>query len=248
MLEMMGRKLSWLKFVALLVALVWVAIACQPARSPQSQTIVAPSPTITSQSQTQSASPNPPKDNSQLPDDALADIQTVSPAIKLDMRYATTNNFMKRKLYPVSRCILRSAVAKQLAKVQLELERQGLGLKVYDCYRPLSVQRQMWQVVPDDRYVANPAQGSRHNRASAVDLTLVDRNGKELEMPTEFDDFTTKAHRDDLTASPVAQQHRQLLADTMTKYGFIPLPTEWWHFDAAGWQNFPVMDTLLQSI
>ncbi|WP_156815491.1 M15 family metallopeptidase [Pseudanabaena sp. PCC 6802] len=242
----MSRKLSWLKSIALAVSL-WVAIACQPARSPQSQPVVAPSPTITALPQVKSRS-NPPQDNPQLPDDALVDIQTVSPAIELDMRYATTNNFMKRKLYPVSRCILRSAVAKQLAKVQLELESQGLGLKVYDCYRPLSVQRQMWQVVPDEHYVANPAKGSRHNRASAVDLTLVDRNGKELEMPTEFDDFTTKAHRDDLTASPLARQHSQLLATVMVKHGFIPLPTEWWHFDAVGWQHFPVMDVPLQSI
>lgn len=236
----MSGKLRWFKFVGLGV-LGCVALACQWVKSPQSQPITAASPAIASQHKPSSISPTP-KDNSQLPDDALVDIQTVSRAIKLEMRYATTNNFMKRKLYPVSRCILRSVVAKQLAKVQLELELQGLGLKVYDCYRPLSVQRQMWQVVTDERYVANPAKGSRHNRASAVDLTLVDLNGKELEMPTEFDDFTTRAHSDDLTASPLARQHSQLLAAVMTKYGFIPLPTEWWHFDAVGWQNFPVTD------
>jgi zinc D-Ala-D-Ala dipeptidase len=242
-LEIVSRKLRWLKFVGLGV-LVCLALACQQVKSPRSQPIAASSPAIASQHQTPSTSPTP-KDNSQLPDDALVDIQTVSSAIKLDMRYATTNNFMKRKLYPVSRCILRSVVAKQLAKAQLELESQGLGLKVYDCYRPLSVQRQMWEVVSDERYVANPAKGSRHNRASAVDLTLVDRNGRELKMPTEFDDFTAKAHRDDLTASPLARQHSQLLETVMVKHGFIPLPTEWWHFDAIGWQNFPVMDVAL---
>jgi zinc D-Ala-D-Ala dipeptidase len=184
----------------------------------------------------------------QTPNDALVDIQTVNRAIVLDIRYATTNNFMRRKLYPFSRCVLRFVTAKALDRVQMDLEKQNLGLKVYDCYRPLSVQRQMWQVLPDDRYVANPAEGSRHNRGAAVDLTLVDRKGKELEMPTAYDDFTSKSHRDDITANPQARQHSQLLASAMTKHGFTPLATEWWHFDGAGWQDFQVSDLSLQAI
>jgi zinc D-Ala-D-Ala dipeptidase len=184
----------------------------------------------------------------QTPNDALVDIQTVNRAIVLDIRYATTNNFMRRKLYPVSRCVLRFATAKALDRVQIDLAKQNLGLKVYDCYRPLSVQRQMWQVLSDDRYVANPAEGSRHNRGAAVDVTLVDRNGKELEMPTAYDDFTPKAHRNDTTASPQAGHHSQLLTAAMTKYGFVPLATEWWHFDSAGWQDFPISDVSLQAI
>jgi D-alanyl-D-alanine dipeptidase len=247
---MFGKR-HWLRFVTVIL-LVWIAIACQsvtPSTQPTTQ-----APAIAPTSQTQAMTKNNARSNQRShlpqdkPDDALVDIQAVNAAIVLDMRYASTNNFMKRQLYPVSRCILRYAVAKQLAKVEIELVQQGLGLKVYDCYRPLSVQRQMWQVVSDERYVANPAKGSRHNRGSAVDVTLVDRDGKELEMPTEFDDFTTKAHRDDNTASPQARQHSQLLATTMTRYGFVPLATEWWHFDSEGWQNFPVTDVPLQSI
>jgi D-alanyl-D-alanine dipeptidase len=100
----------------------------------------------------------------------------------------------------------------------------------------------MWQIKPDPRYVANPAKGSRHNRGAAVDITLVDRNGKELEMPTGFDDFTEKAHRTYKGASTQAKKNSKLLEDAMKKYGFIPLATEWWHFDAPGWDKFSILD------
>lgn len=186
---------------------------------------------------------------STLPYDArLIDIRSVNSKIALDIRYATTNNFLKRKLYPTARCVLRGAAARRLSQVQQDLEKKGLGLKVYDCYRPLSVQKLMWQVKPDSRYVANPANGSRHNRGAAVDLTLVDRNGKELEMPTGFDDFTVKAHRNYTGASAQAKKNRKLLEDAMKKYGFIPLPTEWWHFDAPGWDKFVILDVPFGAI
>jgi zinc D-Ala-D-Ala dipeptidase len=186
---------------------------------------------------------------SSLPYDArLIDIRTVNPKIVLDIRYATTNNFLKKKLYSAARCVLRGAAVKRLSQVQDDLEKKGLGLKVYDCYRPLSVQKQMWAVKPDSRYVANPAQGSRHNRGAAVDITLVDSNGKELEMPTGFDDFTERASRRYSGASAQAKKNRQLLEDAMKKYGFIPLATEWWHFDAPGWEKFAVLDVSFGEI
>jgi zinc D-Ala-D-Ala dipeptidase len=235
------RKIFWLRFMAIAV-LICVAIACQPTPPSQKASSLPVMPESTSQPHEKSLV------RSQIPNDALVDLQTVNSAIVQDIRYATTNNFMQRQLYPVSRCVLRFATAKALDLVQIDLAQQNLGLKVYDCYRPLSVQRQMWQVLPDDRYVANPAEGSRHNRGAAVDLTLIDRNGKELEMPTAYDDFTPKAHRDDITASPQARQHSQLLTTAMTKHGFTPLATEWWHFDGAGWQDFQVLDVSLQSI
>jgi D-alanyl-D-alanine dipeptidase len=186
---------------------------------------------------------------SPLPYDArLIDIRSVNSKIALDIRYATTNNFLKRKVYPVPRCVLRGAAARRLSQVQQDLEKKGLGLKVFDCYRPLSVQKLMWQFKPDSRYVANPAKGSRHNRGAAVDLTLVDRNGKELEMPTGFDDFSVKAHRNYIGASAQARKNSKLLEDAMKKYGFIPLPTEWWHFDAPGWDKFVILDVSFGAI
>ena len=194
---------------------------------------------------------NPPQQVAQAPlpyDARLIDIRKVNSKIALDIRYATTNNFLKRKLYPTARCVLRGAAARRLSQVQQDLEKKGFGLKVYDCYRPLSVQKLMWKVKPDSRYVANPANGSRHNRGAAVDLTLVDRNGKELEMPTGFDDFTVKAHRNYTGASAQAKKNRKLLEDAMKKYGFIPLPTEWWHFDAPGWDKFVILDVSFGAI
>lgn len=186
---------------------------------------------------------------SSLPYDArLVDIRSVNRNIRLDIRYATTNNFLKRKLYPVARCVLRGAAARRLGKVQEDLQKKGLGLKVYDCYRPLSVQRLMWQVRPDSRYVANPAQGSRHNRGAAVDITLVDRNGRELEMPTGFDDFSQRAHRNYTGSSAQARRNSKTLEDAMKKQGFIPLATEWWHFDAPGWDNYAILDVKFGEI
>jgi zinc D-Ala-D-Ala dipeptidase len=186
---------------------------------------------------------------SQLPSWArLVDIRSVNRNIRLDIRYATTNNFLKRKLYTVAKCALRSSVAQKLALVQTDLEKIGLGLKVYDCYRPFSVTKQMWEVLPDPNYVANPARGSRHNRGAAVDLTLVDRTGKELEMPTPYDDFTKKAHRDYNGGSAQSRKNRQTLEDAMKKQGFIGITTEWWHFDSEDWQKFAILDISLTEI
>ena len=172
----------------------------------------------------------------------LVDIETISPQIRLDIRYATQDNFTGQVLYPAARCLLRRPVAERLERVQRELEEMGLGLKVFDCYRPLSVQRQMWALVPDERYVADPAKGSRHNRGAAVDVTLVTAGGVELEMPTAYDDFSVRAHRDydALPAHVIA--NRGVLERMMVKAGFVPLPTEWWHFDAPDWEQFEILD------
>ncbi|HEY9800489.1 MAG TPA: M15 family metallopeptidase [Leptolyngbyaceae cyanobacterium] len=178
----------------------------------------------------------------------LVDIQTVNPNILLDIRYATENNFMKKPVYSVARCVLRGEVAEKLSQVQQDLEKQGLGLKVYDCYRPLSVQKLMWQVREARPYVANPARGSKHNRGAAVDITLVDRNGQELEMPTEFDNFTRRASITYAGASTEAKKNRALLGSAMKRRGFIPLSKEWWHFDAIGWQKYKILDVPLDAV
>lgn len=189
-----------------------------------------------------------PIDAATLNPTVLVDLQSINPNIVLDIRYATTNNFVKQKLYPQARCILRAAIAQQLSQVQTELETRGLGLKVYDCYRPLAIQRVLWNIKPDPRYVANPANGSRHNRGAAVDLTLVDRTGKELPMPTEFDDFSDRASRTYNNLPENVRRNRQTLEDVMVKAGFIPLASEWWHFDGKGWQNYAIRDVPFGAI
>ncbi len=173
------------------------------------------------------------------------DIQKIDDTIIVDIPYATHDNFTKTILYPVNRCLLRYPVAVRLALVQGRLRRRGLGLKVWDCYRPHSIQKALWALVPDPRYVADPKKGSRHNRGAAVDITLVDSSGREFEMPTGYDDFSEKAHRNYKGASEDAAQNRDFLADAMATEGFTGLKTEWWHFDAPGWREFPLADVPL---
>src|SRR5207302_168764 len=155
-----------------------------------------------------------------------------APGVRLDIRYATENNFTHQRVYAEARCLLRRAVAERLARVQAALAVDELGLLVFDCFRPLSVQRRFWALVPDERYVADPRKGSRHNRGAAIDLTLVDAGGKPLDMGTDFDDFGPRAHRDFRELPQPALDHRARLERAMAKEGFTGLPTEWWHFDA----------------
>lgn len=178
------------------------------------------------------------------PDKRLVDLETLG--IPLDIRYATANNFMKEPLYPIAKAYLRAPAARALAAVQRELAPRGIGIKVFDGYRPYRVTERMWEPIKNPDYVADPAKGSRHNRGAAVDLTLIDlRTGAELAMPTPYDDFTTRARHDfiDLPAEAIA--NRTLLREVMEKHGFDPLPSEWWHYDFRGWERFELMDVPL---
>jgi D-alanyl-D-alanine dipeptidase len=177
-----------------------------------------------------------------IPDTELVDVERVVPGVVLDIRYATTNNFTGQQLYTSAKCYLRTSTAEKLARVQEELRPMGLGLKVFDGYRPLSVQRKMWQVYPHSGYVADPKKGSRHNRGAAVDLTLVHINDGELPMPSPYDSFTETAHRNSTNATAEAIANRSLLERVMLKNGFVGLPTEWWHFDDRDWRQYPLMD------
>lgn len=178
----------------------------------------------------------------------LIELVKVIPDIALDIRYATPNNFTGKTVYPVARCFLIKDAALALAKVQADLRTQGFGLKVFDGYRPLSVQRAFWAILPDPRYVADPAKGSRHNRGYAVDLTLVDANGHDVPMPTEYDDFTERAHRDYMDLPQEAIANRAVLEKAMARHGFIPFPTEWWHFDYHGYEDKPNLDVPLEDV
>lgn len=156
----------------------------------------------------------------------------VAPTLVEDLRYATPDNFLKRAVYRDGRCRLRPATARKLAiAARLLAERRpGLRLKAWDCYRPRAVQWEMWAIMPDPKYVADPRRGSRHNTGSAVDLTIVDAAGHEVEMPTGFDDFSRRAWAEART-TPAAAGNRALLRAIMLEAGFAPIRTEWWHFE-----------------
>jgi len=178
----------------------------------------------------------------------FVDVTQIIPGIQLDLRYATPKNFLKRAVYPEPLCLLRRAVAERLARVQIRLALRGYGLKIWDAYRPLAVQKEMWALVPDERYVASPIKGSRHNRGAAVDCTLVDRDGVELEMPTAFDDFSARATASGKGATAKARANLAILQEAMRAGGFEVLDTEWWHFDCKGWEAFEVSDESLSEV
>jgi D-alanyl-D-alanine dipeptidase len=178
----------------------------------------------------------------------LVELVDVIPDILLDIRYATANNFTGEVIYPVACCFLVRDAALALKHVQQDLRPLGYRLKVFDGYRPLSAQQKFWEILPDPNYVADPTVGSRHNRGYAVDLTLVDRNGDDVAMPTDYDDFTERAHRDYLAVPVEAIGHREILETVMVRHGFIPFPTEWWHFDFRGYEGKPNLDVPLDSL
>lgn len=150
--------------------------------------------------------------------------------IGLDLRYATDNNFVEEKMYDCGRCFLRPDVAREVAKIQQELQAKGYGLKMFDCYRPRPIQWKLWNKVPDPRYVADPRKGSMHNRGMAVDLTIVDSEGKELDMGTDFDFFGKEAYHNYTAHSAEIAANRKLLLSTMEAHHFRPTSTEWWHY------------------
>lgn len=177
----------------------------------------------------------------------LVDLESIG--IPLDIRYATPDNFMKKTLYPVAKAYLRAPAARALADVRRELAAQGLGIKVFDAYRPYRVTVAMWEPIRNPDYVADPAKGSRHNRGAAVDLTLIDlRTGAELPMPTPYDDFTPRASHAFTELPEDVLKNRAILREVMMKHGFEPLPSEWWHFDFRGWERFELMDVALEEL
>ncbi|MGX5817452.1 M15 family metallopeptidase [Chitinophaga lutea] len=163
--------------------------------------------------------------------------------IPIDVKYATDDNFTHSVLYPFSAVWLRLPAYRALERLQAYLQPMGLGLKIFDGYRPYRVTEKMWEIVPDERYAADPKKGSGHNRGVAVDVTLINlRTGQELRMPTPYDDFTEKAHYayQDLDAEVL--ENRRLLRTLMEAHGFVALETEWWHFYLRDPQRFPLMD------
>ena len=175
----------------------------------------------------------------------MLELKTMVPGIVYDLRYSTNANFMNRSMYPEGTVVtfLRNPAAKAIRQVEEELNRAGLGLKIFDAYRPYSVTVLFWELVHDERYVANPSKGSGHNRGIAIDLTIINKiTGRELEMGTGFDNFsdTAGAYFQHLPATTL--ENRTLLRSLMEKNGFKVLPTEWWHFYFNDGKKYEILD------
>ncbi len=168
------------------------------------------------------------------PEGNWTDLSILIPEAKLDIRYATENNFVKKKLYECPTCWLRPDAAFALQKVQVELKSKGYGLVLFDCYRPRPIQQALWDIMPNAAYVTPPSRGSMHNRGKAIDLSLTDLNGNQLEMGTPFDFFGRAAHSDNRDHPADILNRRDLLTKTMEKFGFKGIRTEWWHFSFGG--------------
>ncbi|MEM0933870.1 MAG: M15 family metallopeptidase [Bacteroidota bacterium] len=154
-----------------------------------------------------------------------------------DLRYATKNNFLKEQVYDCAECYVRVKTAKALVQVNKAFMEKGFRIKFFDCYRPNFVQFKMWKLVPNPQYVANPVKGSIHNKGGAVDITLVDFEGTELDMGTDFDFFGKRAYHDNTDLPELILNNRKLLKETMESHGFWSIRTEWWHYNLSAGSN-----------
>jgi D-alanyl-D-alanine dipeptidase len=192
----------------------------------------------------------PPKEEGKRAPD-LVELVKLDSGIKLDIRYATSDNFLSTPVYTQARAFLQRPAAEALAKVNKRLRPRGYGLIIHDAYRPWYVTKVFWDATPADKhiFVANPAEGSRHNRGCAVDLSLYDlKTGREVEMPSVYDEMTERAYPNYRGGTDEQRQHRKILRDAMEAEGFTVNPAEWWHFDYKAWAEYPIMNTPFEKL
>jgi D-alanyl-D-alanine dipeptidase len=171
------------------------------------------------------------QEDAAISDTTFVNLKNYSTDFVYDMKYATVDNFLKAKVYDCAECFLRLKTVKALVKANKKFIRKGYRIQLFDCYRPLDIQKRMWQIVSNPEYVADPAKGSIHNRGGAVDITLVDSNGIVLDMGTPFDFFGPEAGHYFENLSDEVKQNRILLKRIMQKSGFVPFNSEWWHYN-----------------
>jgi D-alanyl-D-alanine dipeptidase len=181
----------------------------------------------------------------------LVELVRLDPTIKLDIRYATTENFLSSPMYSQARAFMQRPAAEALVTVNQKLHAQGYGLVIHDAYRPWYVTKMFWDATPDDKkiFVADPASGSKHNRGCAVDLSLYDlKTGREVSMPSVYDEMTPRAFADYPGGTAEERQHRTTLRTAMESEGFTVYPNEWWHFDYKDWKEYPIMNVRFEDL
>ena len=193
----------------------------------------------------------PPREAGPFREPELRELVKLDPTIKLDIRYATRNNFLGRPVYKEARAFLQKPAAEALVRAHQKLREKGYGIVVFDGYRPWSVTKIFWDVTPADKkiFVADPSQGSRHNRGCAVDLSLFElATGKIVQMPSEYDEMTERAHINYACATPEAKHLRELLRSAMESEGFAVYEPEWWHYDYKDWKEYPIQNVPFSKI
>jgi zinc D-Ala-D-Ala dipeptidase len=193
----------------------------------------------------------PPKEHGTFRQPDLIELVKLDPTIKLDIRYATANNFMGTPMYTQARAFLQRPAAEAVVRASQKLHSLGYGLIIHDGYRPWYVTRIFWDATPNKQkiFVANPNEGSKHNRGCAVDLSLYDlKTGQEVEMPSGYDDFTEKAYANYSGGTNDERARRAILRKAMTEQGFLVNPTEWWHFDYRDWKQYAIGNTRFEDL
>jgi D-alanyl-D-alanine dipeptidase len=193
----------------------------------------------------------PPREKGVFRKPDLVELVRLDPTIKLDIRYATANNFVGRPVYTEARAFLQRPAAEALVGAHRSLAEKGYGLLVFDGYRPWSVTKLFWDVTPPSKreFVANPKEGSKHNRGCAVDLSLYDlRTGSEVEMPSAYDEMSPRAYPSYAGGTPEERERRDLLRAAMEAQGFTVEPNEWWHFNCKDWREYPILDIPFSAI
>jgi len=178
-----------------------------------------------------------------ISDTTFVNLKDYSVDFVYDLKYATTDNFLKAKVYDCAECFLRLKTVKALVKANTKFIQKGYRIQLFDCYRPLDIQKKMWQIVANPEYVADPAKGSIHNRGGAVDITLVDNNGKALDMGTPFDFFGPEASHNYQLLSDEVKQNRVFLKQIMQENGFVSFDSEWWHYNLQNASKEKVSNT-----
>ncbi len=193
----------------------------------------------------------PPQETGHFRQPDLVELTKLDPTIKLDIRYATTNNFLGTAFYSQPRAFMQRPAAEALVPANRKLKAQGYGLLVHDAYRPWYVTKVFWDATPSDKhvFVADPAKGSRHNRGCAVDVTLYDlKTGKPVEMVSTYDETTDRAYPNYPGGTSLQRFYRELLRRAMESEGFTVYEAEWWHFDYKDWQKYPIMNVRFETI
>jgi D-alanyl-D-alanine dipeptidase len=230
-------------------ALLALLAACA-ATSPRYPVPVLPVSKL-EQLRTDALRATPPVEEGEFRASELVELVVLDPSLKLDVRYAGSDNFLRAPIYPEARVFLQRPAAEAVVRVNRALQAQGYGLLLFDGYRPWYVTKLFWEATPQEKrdFVADPAVGSRHNRGCAIDLSLYDlKTGLEVRMPSAYDEFSERAHPSYTGGTPEQRAARDLLRKTMEAEGFTVNDTEWWHFDHRDWQSYRIGTELFKYL